>query len=254
MLHGQRIFVVIPSYNSGDLLEAVLASVPAFVDGCIVVDDGSCPETMPADDGRTIVIRHSRNRGVGAAIISGYAEAARRGADVAAVMAADNQMDPADLPALLEPVLSGQAVYCKGDRLSHPECRNRMPVVRYIGNCCLTFLTRVVTGLPTLMDSQCGYTALRLDVLPGIPVRWLYPRYGFPHDLLAALAGAGCPVAQVVVAPVYRGERSCIRPIVAVLVYPWILVRGILVRMISRCGGLRRAREAVRLQRARAGV
>jgi glycosyltransferase involved in cell wall biosynthesis len=242
MLQGKRIAVVIPAFNAGERLACVLRALPDGIDECIVVDDGSHPGAQAclkpaghADAGERIAwVRHDRNRGVGAAILTGYAEARRRGADVAVVMAADGQMDPADLPALLEPVLSGRAAYSKGDRLSHPDCPRVMPPARYAGNCCLTWLTRRVTGLDDLMDSQCGYTALRLDALDSLPLESLYPRYGFPNDLLAALAGAGLPVAQVVVAPVYRGEPSGLRPALALLVYPLILARGLWVRWLAR--------------------
>ncbi len=236
MLHGRRIAVVVPSFNAGARLHGVLASVPGFVDRIVVVDDGSCPREEVPPDPRAAFVRHARNQGVGAAILTGYAEARRLRADVAVVMAADGQMDPSDLPRLLAPVLEGDAAYCKGDRLSHPDCRRVMPFLRFAGNCSLTFLTRHLTGIEGLMDSQCGYTALRLDVLSRLPVEWLYPRYGFPNDLLAALAGAGMPIAQVTVAPVYRGELSGIRPLLAALVYPLILLRGLLVRWIARHG------------------
>jgi glycosyltransferase involved in cell wall biosynthesis len=237
MRQGKRIAVVIPAFNAGERLSGVLRALPDGIDECIVVDDGSDPRAEASgrsNDPRVAFVRHDRNRGVGAAILTGYAEARRRGADVAVVMAADGQMDPADLPALLEPVLCGRAVYSKGDRLSHPDCPRVMPPARYAGNCCLTWLTRRVTGRDDLMDSQCGYTALRLDALDSLPLEWLYPRYGFPNDLLAALAGAGLPVAQVVVAPVYRGEPSGLRPALALLVYPLILARGLWVRRLAR--------------------
>lgn len=253
MLQGRRIAVVIPAFNAGERLDRVLSSLPSFVDLAVVVDDGSRPRARVARDGRTVLLRHDRNCGVGASIVTGYLEARRLGADVAAVLAADGQMDPADLPALLQPVLLGRAVYSKGDRLSHPACRQAMPLLRYAGNCCLTFMTRHMTGLPDLMDSQCGYTAIRLDALERLPLGWLYPRYGFPNDLLAAVAGAGLPVAQVMVAPVYQGEPSGLRPAAAALVYPLILVRGLLVRGIARYRAGRRARAEMRAATGVAG-
>jgi len=234
MLQGQRVAVVIPAFNAGGRLKSVLQAVPAFIDEFVVVDDGSHPRAEAATEARVAWVRHDRNRGVGAAILTGYAEARRLGADVAVVMAADGQMDPADLPALLAPVLQRQAAYSKGDRLSHPDCPRVMPLTRFAGNCCLTWLTRRVTGFTGLMDSQCGYTALRLDALDRLPLEWLYPRYGFPNDLLAALAGAGLTVAQVTVAPVYRGEPSGIRPVLAAIVYPMVLLRGFLVKGLAR--------------------
>jgi glycosyltransferase involved in cell wall biosynthesis len=242
MRHGRRVALVVPAFEAGVRLGPVLDGVPAWVDRVVVVDDGSARPVGVPDDGRVTVVRHARNRGVGAAIVTGYREAHRLGAEVAVVWAADGQMDPADLPALADAVLLDGAAYAKGDRLSHPQCDAVMPRWRHAGNCCLTFLTRFTAGVPGLRDAQCGYTALRLDALPHLPLDWLYPRYGFPNDLLAAVSGAGLPVAQVTVAPVYRGEPSGIRPVVAALFYPLVLARGPALRWLAW-------RRSARLQR-----
>lgn len=228
--------VVIPAFNAGNRLERVLETLPDLVDFAVVVDDGSGagPDLdRPRGPLDVVSANHPRNLGVGAAILTGYRVAARRGADAAVVMAADGQMDPADLQPLLGPILDGGADYVKGDRLSHRHCPERMPPVRRFGNYCLTFLTRMVTGRWDLMDSQCGYTAIRLDLLERLPLDWLYPRYGFPNDMIAAVQGAGGRIAEVVVTPVYGGEPSGIRPWTAALVYPMILVRGIGVRLLA---------------------
>ncbi|NOZ01129.1 MAG: glycosyltransferase family 2 protein [Deltaproteobacteria bacterium] len=245
MYKGLRVAVVIPAFNAGERLRGVIETLPAFVDLAIVVDDGSVADpVLPESAGipRLELIHHPMNMGVGAAILTGYRKAREEGAGVAVVMAADGQMDPFDLEHLLAPIVCGDADYVKGDRLSHPDCARHMPRVRFFGNCCLTCMTRVVTGQWGLMDSQCGYTAVRLDLLDSLPLDWLYPRYGFPNDMLAAMAGVGARVADVTVAPVYGGEKSGIRPAVALLVYPMILARGLLVRMVAR---MRRGRNGV---------
>lgn len=200
----------------------------------MVVDDGSDPPVvLPQTAIRTALVRHPFNRGVGAAILTGYREARRNGAEIGVVMGADGQMDPDDLGSLLAPVVEADADYVTGDRLSHPDCPRVMPASRRIGNYGLTFLTRVVSGCWNLMDSQCGYTALRLDFLDRLPLEWLYPRYGFPNDMLAAVAGAGGRIRQVRVRPIYRGERSGIRPFVALWVYPIVIARSPLIRALA---------------------
>jgi glycosyltransferase involved in cell wall biosynthesis len=239
MLDGHRIAIVVPALDPDGRLAGVVAGIPDWADRVVVVDDGS-RAPVAAGEGRVRVVRHPRNLGVGASILTGYRIAREEGADVAVVMAADGQMLPSDLDALLRPVVAGEADYAKGDRLSHPACSAAMPLVRRLGNTCLTFLTRLVTGSRDLMDSQCGFTALRLDALARLPLDWIYPRYGFPNDFLAAAAGAGLRVRDVVVTPVYRGERSGIRPPIAAAVYPLLLVRAILVRAVAS----RKARAA----------
>src|SRR5690349_21378871 len=126
MLQGARIAVVVPAFNEARHIAATLASVPAFVDDVFVVDDASTDATSSlalahassARDERVQVLQHARNRGVGGALKTGYRAAFAAGADAVVVMAGDDQMHPSDLPALLAPLLAGDADYVKGDRLS----------------------------------------------------------------------------------------------------------------------------------------
>jgi len=101
MLQGKRVAVVVPAHDEETLIAATLGGIPAFVDRIYVVDDGSRDATVErargAGDGRVEIVTHDRNRGVGAAIVTGYKRALEVGDDVVCVMAADNQMDPADL-------------------------------------------------------------------------------------------------------------------------------------------------------------
>ncbi len=191
-----------------------LAAMPAFVDAIVVVDDASRDATSAAalavGDPRVRVVRHAVNRGVGAAIATGYREALALGADVLAVMAGDAQMHPDDLPALLAPVLLGAADYAKGDRLGHP-ARREMPLLRRVVGRALSWLTARATGFSSLSDSQCGYTALSARAASRLDLDALWPRYGYPNDLLGQLARARCRVVDVPVRPVYRDERSGLR-------------------------------------------
>lgn len=206
--------VIIPCYCVEDRIQQTLTGIPASVELVVVVDDKSTDRTLEvaraAADHRTIIVEHDENRGVGAAILSGYECALRRGADVLVVMAGDNQMCPSDLPRLLEPIESGRADYVKGNRLVHPEWR-KMPLLRRLGTRFLAWLTSRLSGL-NIGDSQCGYTALSRRAAEKIPLSELWPRYGYPGHLLLTLAQAGLRVSEVPVCPVYRGERSGLRP------------------------------------------
>lgn len=234
MLYGHRVAVVIPAWNEARLIAKTLASVPSFVDRVVVVDDASADDTAEVvertTDRRVCLVRHPFNRGVGAAIASGYRVAFEDGARVAAVMAADAQMDPGDLSELLAPVLDDEADYVKGDRLSHPEAFVRMPLQRWIGNHALTGLTRIATGLP-VTDSQCGYTALSREAWERLALERLWPRYGYPNDLLSRLAVAGLRVRDVTVRPIYEDEQSGIRARHLFTAFPYVLARGLLRRV-----------------------
>jgi glycosyltransferase involved in cell wall biosynthesis len=203
MLDGAKIAVIVPAFREERQLGRMLGRIPAFVDAVYVVDDASDDGTLAvarnAGDPRVRCLVHGENRGVGAAIVSGYRAALDEGHDVLAVMAADDQMHPDDLAPVVRGVLAG-VDYAKGNRFVHPDSRS-MPPLRRAGGELFSLLTRLSTGL-RISDSQCGYTALAAR----------FPRYGYPNDLLVMLAARGFTVVDVPVRPVYADERSGLRP------------------------------------------
>lgn len=236
MYREARVAVVIPAYCEARILPRTLSGIPTYVDHIIVVDDGSPDETFDAAltfaalDPRVDLVRMGFNYGVGRAISRGYERAVELGADVVAVMAADDQMDPADLPGLLEPVVTGQADYTKGNRLAHLEAR-AMPPVRRMGSRLLARLTGLVAGIPDLDDAQCGYTAISSTMLTRLPLSELYPRYGYPNDLILRLAERGARIEQPTVRPVYADEISGLRIPRVVVPISSILLRGAFRRL-----------------------
>lgn len=216
MLDGAKIAVVVPSYNEARWIGETVSTMPAFVDDILVVDDASRDDTSDraalAGDPRVTVVRHEENRGVGAAIVTGYRAARARGAEVVAVMAGDGQMHPDDLLRVVEPVVRREHDYVKGNRLRHPEALRTMPFARLAAGHVLGWLTGVAIGRPGLSDSQCGFTAISQEAIDALDLGALWPRYGYPNDLLGEVARAGLSIGEVGVRPVYRGEASGIRP------------------------------------------
>src|SRR5262249_40849614 len=127
-----------------------------------------------------------------------------------AVMAGDDQMDPADLASVVDPVLSNRADFVKGNRFLHPE-RRRMPWLRRIAGAWLAAATSAATGL-RIGDRQCGFAALSKATAERLPLSELWTGYGYPNDLLGLLAAHGMRVVEVPVRPVYGDEESGIRP------------------------------------------
>jgi glycosyltransferase involved in cell wall biosynthesis len=225
MFRQLRVAVVIPAFNEERAITAAVATVPSFVDRVIVVDDASHDATSL----RAVeVVRHDGNRGVGAAIVTGYRRAVADGCDAIAVMAGDGQMDPGDLPALLAPIADGSADYVKGNRFRHPEIWVAMPPARIVGNVLLSVATKVTSGYRHVFDSQCGYTAISAAALAAIDLDEVFPRYGYPNDLLARLHVAGVRVADVPVRPIYGPHwksgismKTALGPIPTVLARSW---------------------------------
>lgn len=232
MLAGKRVAVVVPAYREERLIARTLSTMPAFVDVIYVVDDASPDQTaaraMAVGDGRVRVIVHPVNRGVGAAIVSGYRAAYADRADVVAVMAGDAQMDPADLPAVLEPIVTGASDYVKGNRFRSAQRRD-MPALRRWAGKVLAVATRWVSGLD-VDDCQCGYTAIGRHAIGALPLDELWPRFGYPNDLLVLLAQRRLRVREVTVRPVYAGEQSGVRPWHALLILGLLLRRALRAR------------------------
>ena len=236
MLEQKSIAVVIPAHDEEKLIGETISGVPGFVDRIIVVDDRSSDGTAAAvealDDSRVELIRHERNQGVGAAIVTGYKRARDEGIDITAVMAGDNQMDPADLQTLVEPVARGEVDYAKANRLFTGQAWELIPRYRYLGNAVLSLFTKVASGYWHVADSQTGYTAISHRYLELLDLDRIYQRYGFPNDMLVHLNVWNARVRDFPSRPIYNvGERSGIRVRKVVPRISWLLIKGFFWRM-----------------------
>ena len=241
MYKNKTIGVVIPAYNEETLVSRVIATMPDFVDRIIIVDDASTDNTPSVLENEKKhhphieVITHNKNRGVGGAIVTGYKRARELNLDVTAVMAGDAQMDPADLPAIVGPVASGEVDYCKGNRLFRGESWDMIPHYRYLGNASLSFLTKIASGYWHIADSQCGYTAISLNALTVIDLDTIYKRYGMPNDILIKLNIENCRVMDVTIKPIYNvGEKSGIRLRKVIPLISSLLLRGFFQRLFIK--------------------
>jgi glycosyltransferase involved in cell wall biosynthesis len=232
VIEGKTVGVVVPAFEEEQLLESTLGGIPEFVDRIYVVDDGSPDGTVERaraaanGDGRISVIARERNGGVGAAIVTGYRQALEDGVDVAVVMNADNQMDPEDLEHLVTPVARGEVDYAKANRLFTGQAWRLIPHSRYLGNAVLSLWTKVASGYWHVADAQSGYTAIGRKMLGLLDLDHLYPRYGFPNDMLVHLNVWNAKVRDVPSRPIYGvGERSGMRMWKVIPTIWWLLIR-----------------------------
>ncbi len=150
------IVAVIPAYNEGTRIGAVVKAAMHQVDLVIVVDDGSADNT--AEQARTAgatVVVHPDNCGAGAATMTGVEAARLVGATIVITLDADEQHDPAEIPSLLEPIISNKADIVFANRFGQ---KNKIPFVRRVFNGIGNLVTLVATGR-WVSDSQCGYKA-----------------------------------------------------------------------------------------------
>jgi glycosyltransferase involved in cell wall biosynthesis len=236
MLDGKRVAVVVPAHDEEGLIGDTLAGIPEFVDRVFVVDDdsrdGTASRAQASGDGRVEVITHAQNEGVGAAIVTGYRRALTEGIDITCVMAADGQMDPADLETIAGSVARGDVDYAKANRLFTGQAWELMPRHRYLGNAVLSMLTKIASGYWHVADSQSGYTAISREMLEQLDLHRIYPRYGFPNDMLVHLNVWNARVRDIPSRPIYGvGERSEIRLWRVVPTIAWLLLKGFFWRL-----------------------
>ena len=238
MYQDKVIAVIVPAYNEEILIGKVLETVPTFVDRIVVVDDASSDGTGEVvkahqkEDSRIIYLRHPKNEGVGGAIVTGYKWARDNEISISVVMAGDAQMDPKDLPNLLDPVANGEVDYSKGNRLFTGKAWKIIPKTRYLGNAILSFLTKIASGYWHVADSQSGYGAVSLEVLKTIDLDGVYKRYGMPNDFLVRLNVFHFRVRDVSVNPIYGiGERSGIKISIVIFTLSFLLLKLFLWRL-----------------------
>lgn len=239
MYEEKTIAVVVPAYNEEKLIGRVLETMPDCVDLIIVVDDASTDQTPVLVASycrrlgeRLVLLSHTENQGVGAAVVTGYKHALMRDIDVVAVMNGDGQMDPEDLVRVIAPVVRGETDYVKGNRLFRGESWRMIPHYRYLGNATLSLLTKIVSGYWHIADSQSGYTAIARIALERLDLNRIYKRYGMPNDILVKLNAGNFRVRDVSVRPVYNiGEVSGIRLRKVIPAITWLLLRDFCWRL-----------------------
>ena len=178
------------------------------------------------------MITHEKNKGVGAAIVTGYKRALADRMDATAVMAGDNQMDPDELEMLTTPVVRDELDYAKANRLFTGSAWALIPRNRYLGNAVLSLLTKVASGYWHIADSQAGYAVISLRVLQLLDLDRIYVSYGFPNDMLVHLNVWNARVRDFPSRPIYGvGERSGIKIRRVVPRISWLLWKGFFWRL-----------------------
>ena len=238
MYKENSICIVIPAFNEARQIGTVLESMPDFVDYIVVVDDASVDETaqIVAEYSKKYdyihLIRHRKNKGCGGALVTGYKWAIEKEADIAVRMDGDGQMNPGELPALLDPIIEKGVDYSKGNRFFSGKAYERMPKIRYFGTAFLSLLTKIVSGYWHISDFQSGYTAINKKALQMVDWDIMYQRYGQPNDLMILLNVHNLKVADVPVEPLYNiGETSGIKIKKVIFSISWLLFKRFFWRM-----------------------
>lgn len=230
------IAVVIPAYRVASRVADVIARVPALVRHIVVVDDAS-PDNLQevlarVKDPRFVGVRHEVNRGVGGAMKTGFRKALELHADIIVKIDGDGQMDPALIPQFVEPLVSGEADFTKGNRFDDLSFVRRMPLVRRLGNLALSFLVKLASGYWHAFDPCNGYVAIRSGVLRRVNDDRLADRYFFEISLLCEAYFAHAVLQDIPMRPVYSDETSSLSPIGSIGNFAPRLIRRSLHRVL----------------------
>jgi len=190
--------VIIPVYNEAKTIAEVVSRVHAVdIDKeIIVVDDCSTDgtrdrlEALPQAYNNVRVLYHERNQGKGAALRTGFSQAA---GDVIIIQDADLELTPEEYPRLLEPIEAGKTDVVYGSRFLD-RSRKYPLTLSIMANKFLTFLTNVVTGL-RITDMETCYKIFRRPVLDHITLK--SDRFGFEPEFTVKIAKKGYGIHEV---------------------------------------------------------
>lgn len=198
------VVVLIPAYNEGPSIGAVIDAVPLRVCdhavSTLVVVDGATDDTAQVAEAHgAVTCLADTNRGQGAALALGYRVAAAHGARFVVTVDGDGQYDPAETERLVRPLAEHQADLVLGSRrLGWAEVHDRL---RHAGVYFFSAAISLLTG-SKVTDSSSGFRAMTIEVATTVALS--EPQYQAAELLIGAL-GAGFRVAE---RPVTMTARS----------------------------------------------
>jgi len=242
MYKDNKIAVIVPAYNEEKLISTVITTMPEFVDKIYVIDDASDDQTFNIVNNfvtifpeRISLIHHEKNKGVGGSILSGHKQAVLDGMDIMVVMAGDAQMDPADLPSILEPIVENKADFSKGNRFISGEAWKKMPRIRFYANAGLSFLNKFSSGYWQISDPQSGYTAITRTTFQKLDLNNIRLDYHFENSMLINLNMINARVTDVPIKAIYGiGEKSGINHLKALLSFSFFLFKSFWWRLFQK--------------------
>jgi len=197
---GAHLVVIIPALNEEKTIGAVVRQVPRDIEGIartsvIVIDDGSTDATAQlAREAGATVIRHRSNRGVGASFRTGVSAALDAGADVLVNMDGDGQFDPADIPALIRPILDGAAGMVTCTRFARADLVPDMPKLKLWGNRMMCRLINRICWRARYTDVSCGFRAYSREAAMKLT---LFGDFTYTQESFIDLAGKGEHIVEV---------------------------------------------------------
>ena len=193
-----RLSVVVPVYNEGQTLPAVIEKLIRIgVFEIIIVDDGSSDNTndvaheLALKHAQIQVLRHEKNQGKTAALKNGFA---RTTGDIVIIQDADLEYDPREIPLVIDPIVNGHAQVVYGSRFLVRRAARVLYFYHFLANKFLTFLSNALTNL-NMTDIETGYKAFRGEIIRSMIIT--SSGFGFEVEVTAKVAKLGCAIYEV---------------------------------------------------------
>jgi glycosyltransferase involved in cell wall biosynthesis len=208
-----KVIVIMPAYNAAMTLARTVQLIPRdVVDEVIVVDDHSSDATIEVARRLDVsVIWHPHNVGYGGNQRTSYLEALQRGADVVVMLHPDGQYEPELIPALIAPIIAGDADCVLGSRFAEPGAARAsgMPRYKIVANRGLTTIENWILKT-SFSELHTGYRAYSRSLLMTVPFLRNSNGFVFDSELLMQAVHFGFRIVEVPAATTYSGDVSSI--------------------------------------------
>lgn len=214
----KKIGVAIPCYMGGDITLKLIEDLISYVDLIVLIDD-KCPLNTGKkvqdkfDDSKIEVIFNKENLGVGGATKKGFNRLIKKECEIIIKMDADYQMEPADIPKLVKPIIKNECESTKGNRFIHTESLLKMPKIRLIGNTFLSYLSKLSTGYWEIFDPTNGFIAFDSKALEKINYDKTDNRFFFETDILFRCSLQNIYIRNISIESRYNNSFSSLDPV-----------------------------------------
>jgi len=237
MRNNYTIAVVIPCYKVSQQIRTVVGTLPDFIDSIILVNDASPDDTAKIlstiEDKRCKILSHTKNKGVGGAMITGFNEALHQKCDIIVKIDGDGQMDVSYIAHLVDK-MSEHVDFVKGNRLFDRKMLKNMPTIRRLGNVGLSFMMKCASGYWNVSDPVNGFFAIKASILQKMDLSKISPRFFFESSLLIELYYVGARIKEVSMPAIYADEKSNLSIVKSLFSFPPKLCKAWIRRIIMQ--------------------
>jgi len=202
-----KIIVATPAYNEEKYIGSIVLQAQKYADVVIVIDDGSTDRTAEiAELAGATVIRHGENKGYGAAIQSILSEVKKSAPDILALLDADSQHNPDEIPSFTKAITEGYDIVIGSRKIR----RKDIPTFRRTGQNILSYLTRILSGT-RLSDTESGFRAFSKKAIAVLEPK--EKGMAISAETISEATAKGLKVTEIPISAIYTKDSSTLNPV-----------------------------------------